>query len=164
MKTKLLTQASMVTLLSLSIVSANINIPTVFVDDAGNAADTTGFGSVSYDYRIGTHEVTNAQYSAFLNDVATVSDPYGLWDSDMLNGDTFGGGINRSGTSGNFSYAPTPGGGDEPVRWVSFWDAARFANWLSTGDTENGVYTLGGVPTPTNTNVSRNASAFSGGG
>ena len=48
-------------------ISANaaIVIDTVFVGDAGNPSDTTGYGSVSYGYYIGTYEVTNAQYAMF---------------------------------------------------------------------------------------------------
>ncbi len=47
-------------------VASAVTIPTVPVGNAGNAADTTGYGAVTYDYRIGTTEVTNAQYVAFL--------------------------------------------------------------------------------------------------
>jgi len=52
-----------------------------------------------------------------------------------------------------------------PVVWVSFYDAVRFANWMSNGqgngDTETGSYTLlGGTATPSNgTTVTRNAGA-----
>ena len=28
------------------------------------------------------------------------------------------------------------------MTYVSFWDAARYVNWLSTGSTEDGVYTM----------------------
>lgn len=35
------------------------------VGNAGYADPTTGFGSVAYEYRIGTYEVTNSQYAAF---------------------------------------------------------------------------------------------------
>ena len=28
------------------------------------------------------------------------------------------------------------------MTYVSFWDAARYVNWLSTGSTEKGVYTM----------------------
>jgi sulfatase modifying factor 1 len=41
---------------------AAVIIEYVTVGDAGNAADTTGYGAVAYEYRIGTYEVTNAQY------------------------------------------------------------------------------------------------------
>jgi formylglycine-generating enzyme required for sulfatase activity len=73
------------------------------------------------------------------------------------------GGIIRSGVSGNYTYAvrgPYFGGpytyADKPVVYVSWGDAARFANWLHnrqpTGaedstTTEDGVYTLSGATT-----------------
>ena len=48
-------------LLAVSTTSAAITVPTVTVGDAGNIADDTGFGSVAYEYRIGTHEVTTSR-------------------------------------------------------------------------------------------------------
>lgn len=117
------------------------------VGNAGNAADpTTGFGSVGYEYRIGTHEVTNAQYAAFLNSVAA-SDPNGLYSTNMgFNGL---GGITRSGTDGSFTYSVRANMGDKPVNYVSWFDAARMSNWMTNGQgsggTESGVYTFDGV-------------------
>ena len=141
-----------------------VTISTVPVGNAGNPADTevmsdgtTGYGSVSYLYRIGTTEVTNAQYVEFLNAVAA-SDPYALYEPAM--GIFSFGGIVRSGVSGSFSYAvkapfSTYTYDNKPVSYVTWYDAIRFANWLhngqGTGDTENGAYTLeGGTPTPSN--------------
>ena len=46
----------------------------VTVGDAGNAADSTGYGAVAYEYQIGKYDVTIGQYVAFLNAVAQ-SDP-----------------------------------------------------------------------------------------
>ncbi len=57
---------------------------------------TTGYGGVAYDYRIGTTEVTNAQYAAFLNEKAK-SDPLGLYNANM--GSNARGGITQSGVS-----------------------------------------------------------------
>ncbi len=53
--------------------------PTVPV---GNGDDSTGFGGVSYAYRIGTTEVTNAQYADFLNAKAK-SNTLGLDNTNM---------------------------------------------------------------------------------
>ena len=50
--------------------SALVTIETVPVGNAGNAADTTGYGAVAYDYALGKYEVTLNQYSEFLNAVA----------------------------------------------------------------------------------------------
>ncbi len=75
-----------------------VTIPTVAVGHAGNAADTTGYGTVGYGYRLGTTEVTNAQYVDFLNAVAA-TDTYGLYNSSMGSGTQ--GGITRTGLSGS---------------------------------------------------------------
>lgn len=116
------------------------------VGNAGNAADPlTGFGSVGYEYRIGTYEVTNAQYAAFLNAVAA-SDPNGLYNTLM--GSNPRGGITRSGTDGSYTYTVRENMGDKPVNYVNWYDAARMANWMTNGQgsggTESGVYTLTG--------------------
>ncbi|MEY3895678.1 MAG: hypothetical protein RLZZ214_1197, partial [Verrucomicrobiota bacterium] len=47
--------------------TATVVIDYVPVGNAGNAADTTGYGAVSYAYQMGKYEVTNAQYAEFLN-------------------------------------------------------------------------------------------------
>ena len=56
----------------------------------------------------------------------------------------FNGGITRRGDEGSFTYAVKPGRGNQPVGWVSWYDAARFANWLhngqGNGSTEIGAY------------------------
>ena len=138
-----------------------IGIDTVSVGNLGNSADTTGFGAVSYAYNIGTTEVTNAQYAAFLNEKAK-SDPLGLYNTNMGSG--FGG-ITRSGTSGSYSYSAISGRENKPVIEVTWYDAIRFANWLhngqASGDTETGAYTiLGGTATPSNgLSITRNPGA-----
>ena len=146
---------------------AGVNIETVYVGDAGNPNDSGNtnepntYGGVSYGYHVGTYEVTNTQYTDFLNAVAA-TDPHGLYNTNMA---TYThGGITRSGSSGSYSYAVRSGRGNRPVNLVSFWDAARFANWLTTGDTETGVYVLGGVRQPTNSSITRNPTAWANGG
>lgn len=142
-----------------------LNIDTVPVGNLGNAPDPlTGnlYGSVGYAYRIGTHEVTNAQYAAFLN-LKAASDPLALYNTSM--GSDARGGITRSGASGSYAYSVKPNMGDKPVNYVSWYDSIRFANWLhngeGTGDTETGAYTLlGGTPTPSNgPSITRNVGA-----
>lgn len=132
-----------VTGLVVSTASAQINIPTVPIGNPGNAADSTGYGSVAYTYNIGATEVTNAQYAVFLNSVAA-TDTYGLYNASMTT-DSLGG-ITRLGSSGSYTYATVSGRENHPVNFVSFWDATRFANWLhngqGSGDTETGAYTL----------------------
>ena len=123
------------------------------VGDPGNVADTavmntssedilningspdhsSGYGSVAYNYAMGTYDVTAAQYVQFLNAVARTSDPYGLYNP-LMGGATSGPyttdpgdpigqttqwvtissgsynypvvcGITRTGTAGNYTYA-----------------------------------------------------------
>lgn len=140
--------------------TAYINIDTVQVGDANNANDSTGFGGVSYDYHIGTYEVTNGQYAAFLNDTAS-TDTHALYNPNM--GISSFGGINQTGSSGSFSYSVKTGMGEKPVNFVSFWDAARFSNWLTTGGTETGVYVLTSAGISNNT-ITRDATAWGEGG
>lgn len=141
---------------------APITISTVPVGDVGNANDSTGYGGVAYAYRMGTTEVTNAQYAAFLNAKAK-SDPLGLYNEAMSSNAR--GGITQTGLSGSFSYITKPNMGDKPVNFVSWYDAIRFANWLNngqgTGSTETGAYTiLGGTATPANASIiGRNSGA-----
>jgi formylglycine-generating enzyme required for sulfatase activity len=58
-------------------------------------------------------------------------------------------GITRNGTSDNYTYSVTTALANRPVVYVSWFDAARFANWLAngqgSGDTETGSYTLNGA-------------------
>ena len=125
---------------------ADVIIDLTYIGDAGNTADDTGYGSVSYNYYIGTYEVTVGQYTEFLNATAA-SDPYGLYSDSM--GD--GGGLSipiiiQSGEEGSYTYTAVSGKENEPVRFVSFYDGIRLANWMSngqgSGDTETGSYTL----------------------
>lgn len=121
----------------------------VKVGQAGNAPDpATGFGSVDYDYWIGTTEVTNAQYARFLNFV----DPEGVNPHELYNTNMGSdlpvsrGGINFLTTAPSGSkYQAKPLHANKPVSYVSFFDAARFANWMGTGDTERGFYTFTGL-------------------
>lgn len=142
--------------------AAQFTLSTVLVGDVGNGNDFSGFGAVKYDYRIGTTEVTNAQYTAFLNEKAK-SDPFELYNVKM--GTDPRSGIARSGASGNFVYTTQANMGDKPVNYVSWYDAIRFANWLNNGqgngDTESGAYTLlGGTAIPTNGDlITRNIDA-----
>jgi formylglycine-generating enzyme len=126
-------------------------IPTVTVGDAGNMNDTTGYGGVSYVYNIAVTEVNLSQYTAFLNAVAP-TDTYSLYNTGMGT-DSNSAGIARSGSSGSYTYAVI-GSGARPVTYVSWFDAARFANWAANGQptgaqqnstTENGAYFLLGA-------------------
>lgn len=134
--------------LLLSVPAHAVTIDWVTVSDAGNTADSTGYGSVAAAFQIMKYEVTNDQYAAFLN-AAAAADTYALYNASM--GTDGRGGITRDGSSGSFTYSVKPNMGDKPVNFVSWFDAARMANWLQngqgTGSTETGAYTLIGGQT-----------------
>jgi formylglycine-generating enzyme required for sulfatase activity len=142
----------------------------VKVGNPGNAAQVSdiatqnGFGAVAYDFWIGKNHVTIGQYAEFLNAVAK-SDPRGLWNASM-DSDQRIRGITRSGTSGAFIYTVVGPNGtnpvgaqsaaNRPITYVSWFDAARFANWMANGKVldpineaaalaliDDGAYTLG---------------------
>jgi formylglycine-generating enzyme len=131
--------------------TAGVSITTVNVVNVGNANDTTGYGGVGYVYGIGTYEVTLNQYANFLNSVAA-TDTYSLYNVNMAANVNVAG-ITRSGSSGSYTYAIS-GDGNRPVTYVSWFDAARFVNWLDNGcplggqvagTTETGAYALNGA-------------------
>ena len=138
---------------------SNLGITWTTVGDVANTADPlTGLGNVDYAFRIAKHNVTNAQYTVFLNSVATLSDPYSLYNTDMAGPQpsrrSGNGGIIRTGAPGQYSYAPRAGHEQSPVCYVSFYDAVRLANWLHNGgglgsDTESGAYSITTTPTTT---------------
>lgn len=135
---------------------------TVNVGDPGNPADTdTGYGAVSQAYAIGKYEVTVSQYVAFLNAVAKVppnSAIEDLWNMDMYDTASYvsGGLIQRTGSGTNvapYVYAEVPdtalgaNSGKRAMLNISWFSAARFANWVHNGattsaSTETGAYTL----------------------
>lgn len=123
------------------------------VGNPGNANDTTvmtdgtsGYGSVAYNYNIGTKDVTASQYVEFLNAKdPTGANTLGLYDSRMSN--SFGGiNFNNLNPAGSM-YSVISGRGNHPANSVSWYDAIRFANWMNNGQgnssTETGAYTLG---------------------
>jgi sulfatase modifying factor 1 len=113
------------------------------VGNAGNRADSAGFGDVSYNYRISKHEITNGQYVEFLNAVAA-SDSRGLFNTASISDPRAG--LNRSGSNGSYQYSTRKNFANKPVTWISFHDAARFVNWMhngkGNGSTETGVYNM----------------------
>ncbi len=116
----------------------------VTVGDSGNAGEYQPqlgwFGDVSYTYDIGEYEVTAGEYAQFLNAVAK-SDPYGLYNGDM-NSTTYGCKIARSGSPESYDYSATNAA--LPVNFVSWYDAARYCNWLTSGNSESGAYQFDG--------------------
>jgi len=139
-----------------------VTVPTVLVGNPGNFSanatnasswgDNYGYGAVGQEYRIGTYEVTNSEYVTFLNAV----DPDGtntrsLYSANM-NSNARGGIAFNSGAAAGSKYAVKTNMGNKPVNYVSWFDAARFSNWLQNGatavaSTETGAYTLNGATT-----------------
>jgi formylglycine-generating enzyme required for sulfatase activity len=155
MKHPLATTSALAVLAGIAVLStpafAVVNIDWVDVGHAGNAADpATGslYGAVAYAYKIGKYEVTNAQYTAFLNAVdPTGANANGIYNSNM--GSNARGGISFNVAAANGAkYSAKTNMGDKPVNYVSWYDAARFTNWLhngqGSGSTETGAYTLNG--------------------
>jgi formylglycine-generating enzyme required for sulfatase activity len=155
--------ASVCTLLGLLAGTAGaVEIETVTVGNSGNAGQISGSGgapdiicgAVHYTFKIGKYEVTAGQYCEFLNAVAA-TDTYGLYIGNMWS-DWVGCMIQQSGTPGCFTYNVDSGWSNRPVNFVSWDDAARFANWLHNGQptgvqdlttTEDGSYFLNGATT-----------------
>ena len=135
-----------------------VTIDLVPVGNAGNANDPgTGnvYGGVAYDYQIGKYDVTIGQYTDFLNAVAA-TDTYSLYSASMGT-DLNVAGIAQSGSSGSYTYSVITNGGNSanrPITYVSWWDSARFSNWMAKGQptgaqssttTENGAYNVNGA-------------------
>ena len=145
MKAKVKTLLSCATTIALiSSASATVTMDWVTVGNPGNAADVpSGYGSVDHTYQIGKYEVTNAQYGEFLN-AKGQSNSRGIYNPSMSSY-----GITQSGSSGSYTYSVTGALANRPVVIVSWYDAARFANWMSngqgSGDMETGAYTLNGA-------------------
>jgi formylglycine-generating enzyme required for sulfatase activity len=127
-----------------SVQAAPVLSPTNFVQISGsNAAQTSGsnvgLGSVSSTYWMSKTETTVAQYGAFLNSQAA-SDPNNLYNSGMS-----AIGLTQTGSSGSFSYSVNGSQANNPIAFVDWMSAVRFANWASTGSMTSGAYTISGT-------------------
>jgi hypothetical protein len=120
-----------------------------------NNPDNLQFGSVANTYRISKYEVTNAQYTEFLNAVDPAgTNPNSVY-SNLMGSDPRGGIAFNAGAASGSKYSSKTNMGNKPVNYVSFFDSMRFVNWLENGQptggggTENGVYTIGNGLTET---------------
>ena len=142
-------------LVNMSIFSKpDVSMEMVEVGDEGNFSDGISIGFVGYKYTIGKYCVTGSQYTTFLNAVGS-TDTYLLYNENMGT-DTKVAQISRSGTSGSYTYAVLNDTGQRPITYVSWFDCARFCNWMSNGQpsgaqnsttTENGAYNVNGKTT-----------------
>jgi len=92
----------------------------VTIGDAGNAADSTGYGAVSYEYSISVHEVTIAEM---------VASGAGDGDENYWND-----GSRTVGTNA-------------PATYITLYEAMKYCNYLTSGNVTNGYYSSsdGGV-------------------
>jgi len=84
----------------------------VTIGDEGNAADTTGYGDVSYAYDISKFEITEGQISAY--------------NADPINSTR--------------QIAVGGSGTDKPALSISWNEAARYVNWLNINDGAQPAY------------------------
>ena len=130
----------------------------LLINDPGNKSDEErprvgSHGAVDYIFEIARDRVSNTHYCNFLNDVAQKEDPHGLYNPEMR--------IKRARPETDkdtLYYTPHPGAEDLAVTFVSWFDAARYCNWLHGGKTESGAYTLSESGTVVHRN--REARAF----
>ena len=105
-----------------------IDMDFVTIGNAGNAGDTRSeanpydCGAVSYNYRIGKYEVTNAQWNTF---TAAAGAPTG----------------NPSSAYDQSAYFT---GAQQPTNEVSWYETLQFCNYLTSGDKSRGVYQFSG--------------------
>ncbi|MFO0912661.1 MAG: SUMF1/EgtB/PvdO family nonheme iron enzyme [Pirellulales bacterium] len=134
-----------------------VTVPVGSPNNSGNPLRER-LGAVSYEYRVGAYEVTNAQYVEFLN----AKDPTGANRLQLYNPfmstDASGGIVAAPSNPKGQRFKVKEGRGSNPVVFISWYDAVRFANWVNNGqgeaDTEDGAYTLlGGTAVPQNSDV-----------
>lgn len=104
-------------------------------DPGWSPVGDVGAANVWSPYQVQTYEFTYGEYVRFLNAVdPDGTNPNGIYNSVMYNGWEWDGIRYYSGNRQGSHYELQPGGrGLSPVRYVSWWDAARVANWMHNG-------------------------------
>ena len=133
--------------------NSQITLDLATVGNPGNRADPiTGFGAVKETFQLSAKAITIELYTKFLNAVAKTGTNQLF--NPLMQSDLNIAGIKRQGSSGNFRYSVINNSGsskNRPITYVSWRDAARFANWMSNGQprgaqnkrtTEDGAYNL----------------------
>jgi len=94
------------------------------ISNPGNLADTrvmsdgtTGYGAVGHTYQIMRYAVTNAQWNDFVQRAGA-----------------------PTGADSGYSYGSTYTEDALPVQNVSWYEAAQYCNWLTSGDKYSGAY------------------------
>jgi sulfatase modifying factor 1 len=131
----------------------------------GNPASTpAGAGSVSTPFAMAKTETTNSQYLDFLNAVdPNGTNPNQVYSAGLSGDSTNGGIVFTSGAAAGSKYSIRSGSSSTgfgftnmPVSYVTWFSAARFANWLHNGQLsgtagtasmETGAYTLNNATT-----------------
>lgn len=85
----------------------------VTIGGIGVAADTNGYGGVSYSYGISQYEVTGSEFGA----AVAADSRVGTYTSNTAN---------------------------SPAEYVSWYSAAKYCNWLTSGDAYFGAYLFDG--------------------
>lgn len=91
----------------------------VGIGNPGNAADTTGYGAVPYTYQMGKYEVSR--------DMITKANSAGGLSIPLLDMSSFGGNVET-----------------HPATGVSWFQAAKFVNWLNTSQGHAAAYNFDG--------------------
>jgi sulfatase modifying factor 1 len=134
-----------------------VTIDWVTVGDPGNIGDPLASvgrnGFVRDEFRIMKYEWTNAQYVDFLNAVDSNGTNLNAVYNASMSTSVFGGIVFTANANAGSKYSAKPNMANKPVNYVSWWDAARVANWLhngqGAGSTETGVYALNGATSGT---------------
>ncbi len=94
-----------------------------FVPISGDTNPTSGYGIVSDDYRMGTLEISNAQWTKFTNAYGTVT----------------------GSPSSAYDGSPSFTGTNIPTNNLSWYEAAQFVNWLNTSTGHQAAYKFTGT-------------------
>lgn len=138
---------------SVAMNASAVTLDMVTIGNPGNPAFfSNNLGNVSYTYGMARYETTNSQYVEYLNAVGATN-PNAIYDPLM--GSNGNGGIIQSGLPGSYTYSVkggvNPAGeayANVPINFVTWFDGARFANWMHNGQSSNpvnlevGAYTL----------------------
>lgn len=100
-----------------------------------------GLGHVHYAFELSKYSVTNEEYAEFLNGVAVEADPFGLYHPDMDTGVL--GGIVRIRRDRGYNYVVKDGYAKKPATYISWYRAARLANYYHYGKLATGRSELG---------------------
>jgi len=136
-------------------------------DTTETVPNIDGRGVVNYNYYLSKYQITNNDYIEFLNAVAVIADPNGLFGDVLQSGARSG--IIRSGTAGSYVYTTKTYYANKPVVGISGVVAMRFCNWLHNGKpsgqqnnatTEDGAYTISIITGANPPSISRNTGAL----